>query len=174
MAGHRRSVGEVRAWRAAMAAALVAETVAGFLPWLRTGERERNAYELVDAARSLDALDSAAVRLLASAWYLVPLAAALCWLGLLLDPHRPSGSLTRGAAGLGLATGLLGVLFALAVEGAPIPVQGGVRATLVASLTVMIGSTGLAIGGVIEHRKAGEHELAPGCGRLAATGDGAH
>jgi hypothetical protein len=149
------------AWRVTMLVAVAVEAAAGFLPWLRTGERERNAYELVEVARSLDVLDTGLHRTLAGAWFLVPLAAALCWLAALLRWRR-------SAALIALAAGLLGALFAGGLERAATPVQAGVRATLVASLAVVVGST-------VELWRAGRDELAPGGTgrRFAASGDAA-
>lgn len=133
-----------------MLVAIVAEAVAGFLPWLRTGERERSAYELIDAARTLDVLDSAVVRGLALAWFLVPLAAAVCCLAVLLHARR-------AAALLAVGTGLLGAGFALRVELAPLPALSGVHLTLIAALAVVVGGTFELV-----------HELAEGDGRELA------
>jgi hypothetical protein len=133
-----------------MVVAIVGEAVAGFLPWLRTGERERSAFELVDAARNLEVLDSAVVRGLAMAWFLVPLAAALCCLALLLHARR-------AAALLAIGTGLLGAGFALRVELTPLPALSGAHLTLIASLAVVVAGTVELV-----------HELAEGDGRELA------
>jgi hypothetical protein len=134
-----------------MVVAIVGEAVAGFLPWLRTGERERSAYELVDAARSLDVLDSAVVRGLALAWFLVPLATTLCCLALLLHARRV-------AALLAIGTGLLGAGFALRLEVAPLPTLFGARLTLIAALAVVVAGTAEL---VHELAEGGRRELAP-------------
>jgi hypothetical protein len=134
-----------------MLVAIVAEAVAGFFPWLQTGERRRSAYELIDAARTLDVLDSAVVRGLALAWFLVPLAAALCCLAVLLHARR-------AAALLAIATGLLGAGFALRLELAPLPVLSGVHLTLIAALAVVVGGTFEL---VHELAEGGRRELAP-------------
>ena len=107
---------------------------AGFLPWVRTGERERTAFELIDAARTLHVLDSTLLRLLAAAFYFVPLAAALAWVADLSQQPRIATVL----AGL---TALLGLLVALGVETAAVPALAGVRATLVAVAVVIGGGT---------------------------------
>ena len=107
---------------------------AGFLPWVRTGERERTAFELIDAARTLHFLDSGVLRLLAAAFYFVPLAAALGWVAELSQQPR----LARALAGL---TALFGSLVALGVETAAVPALAGVRATLVAAVAVIVGGT---------------------------------
>jgi len=47
------------AQRMALAAALAAvtiETVCAFLPWVRTGHRDRTSFEVISAARELDVL----------------------------------------------------------------------------------------------------------------------
>jgi hypothetical protein len=134
-----------------MVVAIVGEAVAGFLPWLRTGERERSAYELVDAARSLDVLDSAVVRGLAMAWFLVPLAAALCCLAMLLHARRV-------AALLAIGTGLLGAGFSLRVELAPLPALSGAHLTLITSLVVVVAGTVELVHDLAE---GGRRELAP-------------
>jgi hypothetical protein len=113
-------------------AALVA--AAGFLPWVRTGERERSAFELIDAARMLHVLDSGVVRVLAVAFYFVPFTAMLCWVAVL--SQQP-----RAAAVLAIGTGLLGLLVAIGVETAAVTALSGVRATLVAAVAVIVGGT---------------------------------
>lgn len=117
-----------------MLVAIVVEAVAGFLPWIRTGQRERSGFELVDTARTLDVLDSGVQRGLALALYLVPLAAALCWFAVLM--HR-----RRAAAVLAIATGVVGAIVALSVERAAVASLSGVRATLIAALAVLVGGT---------------------------------
>src|SRR5688572_13235763 len=82
---------------------------AGFLPWVRTGERERSAFELVDAARVLDVLDSGVLRTLALAFYFLPLVAMLGWVAELSKQPRVATLL----AGLVATTGLV---VALGVE----------------------------------------------------------
>lgn len=113
-------------------AAVVA--AAGFLPWVRTGERERSAFELIDAARMLDVLDSTLLRALATAFYFVPLVAMLCWVAELAQQPRV-------AAVLGIACGLLGLLVALGIETAAVTALAGVRATLIAAVAVIVGGT---------------------------------
>lgn len=113
-------------------AALVAAT--GFLPWVRTGERERSAFELIDAARMLDVLDSGVLRALAVAFYFVPFAAMLCFVAVLSQQPRI-------AAVLAIGTGLLGLLVALGVETAAVTALSGVRATVVAAVAVIVGGT---------------------------------
>jgi hypothetical protein len=133
--------------RVVMLAAVGVEALAGFFPWIRTGQRERNGFELIDAARTLDVLDSGIQRGLALAWYLVPLAAALCWLAALLHLHRI-------AALLAIGTGLLGTGIALSVERVPMPSLLGVHVALIAALAVVAG-------GILELLEGGRHELAP-------------
>jgi hypothetical protein len=90
----------------------------------------------------------------------VPLAAALCWLAGLLHWRRT-------AAAIALVTGVLGAVFAGGLERAATPVEVGVRATLVASLAVIVGST-------VELWRAGRDERATRPRReLAASGDAA-
>ena len=119
--------------RTLMLTAVAAEALAGFLPWVRSGRRERTSFELIDAARTLDVLDSGLARGLAVAWYLVPLAAALCWLAVLLHFRRT-------AAVVAIAVGLLGVGLAFSIERAPVASLAGVRATLVAGVAVIAGA----------------------------------
>jgi hypothetical protein len=129
-----------------VSAGVAGEVVGGFLPWIRSGQRQRNGFELVDAARTLDVLDSGVQRALAAAWYLVPLAAALCWLAMLLHRYRT-------AAGVAITTGLIGGLVAVSVEQAAIPSLVGVRTTLFSALAVVAGAT-------IELVEGRRHELA--------------
>jgi hypothetical protein len=139
------------AGRSVMLVGIVGEAAAGFLPWLRTGERERNGYELIDAARTLDVLDSAVVRIMALAWFVVPLAAALCCLAVLLQAPRV-------AAALAIATGLLGAGFALRVELTPLPALSGAHLTLAAAVAVVVGGTLELVHDLAE---GGRRELAP-------------
>lgn len=136
--------------RALLLAATAATAVGGFLPWLRSGQRDRSGFELIDAARTLNALDSTTHRLLALGLYLVPLAAALCWLAVLLD--RP-----RFAGGIAVALGLLSLLAALSIERAPLPALTGVRATLVASVVAFGGGMAELLKGV--HRERAQQPL---------------
>jgi hypothetical protein len=136
-----------------MVTAVVVEALAGFLPWLRSGQRARNGFELVDAARSLDVLDAGWQRALAVGWYLVPLAATLCCLAVLLDRER-------AAAGLALAAGVVGMTITLLVELAPIPVLAGLRLSLVgATAAVAAGSLELKPRRARRERRT-HHELA--------------
>ena len=120
--------------RTVMLAGATAVAGAGFLPWVRTGERERSAFELVDAARVLDVLDSNVLRALAVAFYFVPLVAALGWVAELSQQPRL-------AAALAAATTMMGLLVAVGVEMAAIPALTGVRATLLAAVAVAAGGT---------------------------------
>lgn len=120
--------------RAPLLLAMAALAASGFLPWLSSGQRDRNGFELIDAARSLDTLDSTIQRGFALSMYLVPLAAALCWLAVLLE--RP-----RTAAVLAVATGLLTFLMALSIERAPFPSLVGARVTLGAAVVAIGGGT---------------------------------
>ena len=117
-----------------MLAGATAVAGAGFLPWVRTGERERSAFELIDAARMLDVLDSSVLRALAVAFYFVPLVAALGWVAEL------SGQ-SRLATVLAVSATVMGLLAALGIELAAIPALTGVRATLAAAMAVIVGGT---------------------------------
>lgn len=117
-----------------MLVAVAIEAAAGFLPWVRTGQRERTSFELISSARSLGVLDSGLERTLALAWYLVPLAATLAWLATLL--HRE-----RIGAALAVAAGVLGVGMVWAIDHGPIATLVGVRATLCAALVATAGGT---------------------------------
>jgi hypothetical protein len=120
--------------RTVMLTGATAMAGAGFLPWVRTGERERSAFELIDAARMLDVLDSGVLRALAVAFYFVPLVAALGWVAELSEQPRL-------ATALAVATALMGLLAALGVELAEVPALTGVRATLLAAAAVTAGGT---------------------------------
>lgn len=139
--------------RVVLAGAVGMEAVAGFLPWLRTGQRERNGFELVDAARSLDVLDAPWQRAIATLWYLVPLAATLCCLALLL--HRP-----RTAAGLAVGAGAVGLCITLLVELAAIPVLVGLRVGLVAALAAVVAGSLELVPHRGRHERRTHHELA--------------
>jgi lipopolysaccharide export LptBFGC system permease protein LptF len=138
-----------------MLVGIVGEALAGFLPWLQTGERQRNGYELIDAARALDveALEPLLWRSLALAWYLAPLAAAVCCLAALLHARRT-------AAVLAVVTGLVGAAVALLVElGIPAPARSGVALTLITAVAGLVGGT---VELVVARQEGGRRrELAP-------------
>lgn len=118
--------------RVLLLVAMAVLAVSGFLPWLRSGHRERTGFELIDAARTLHALDSTTVRVLALGMYLLPLAATLSWLALLTE--RP-----RTAAVIAVVAGLLGFLAALSIQRTPLPALIGVRAALIAAVVAIGG-----------------------------------
>jgi lipopolysaccharide export LptBFGC system permease protein LptF len=127
-------VGRAVTGRMVFVAAVSTEALAGFLPWLRSGQRERDGFELVDAARSLDVLDAGWQRALAVAWYLVPLTAALSCLALLLRRRRT-------AAGLAVGAGVVGVAVTLVVELARIPALPGLHVSLAAAVAAVVAGS---------------------------------
>lgn len=129
--------------RRIMLTAAVLLAACGFLPWLRSGQRERSGFELLDAARSLDVLGPTTLRALAFGLYLLPLAAALCWLAALLEWPKV-------AAAVGVAAGLLGGLPAVAMEQADIPTLVGVRIGWIAAAAIVAAA-------VVELFKSGHY-----------------
>lgn len=106
-----------RARRAVTVAAVLAvaiETACAFLPWVRTGRRDRTSFELISAARELDVLRSPLERVAATAWYLMPLLAALVALTAALAARRAMGlmAITTGFLGLAIGRGVLVAPFA--------------------------------------------------------------
>lgn len=136
-----------------MTAAVAVEALAGFLPWLRSGQRERDGFELVDTARSLDVLDAGWQRAIAVGWYLVPLAAALCCLAALLHHWRL-------AAGLAVGAGLVGAAVTLLVEWTTIPVLLGLRVSLVAAVAAVVAGSLELSPRRRGHERRTTHELA--------------
>ena len=97
-----------RAARTLLVASLVAvgiETITAFLPWVRTGHRDRTSFEVISAARELDVLRSPLERLVAAAWFTMPLLAALAALAAAASARRAAAIMTIAAGVLGLAIG---------------------------------------------------------------------
>jgi hypothetical protein len=116
--------------------ALGVETACAFLPWVRTGNRDRTSFEVIGAARELDVLRSPVERILAAAWYGMPLLAALAVLAAALGARRVMAVFAIGAGALGVAVGL-GVATAPFAHYAPLTVS------LVASAVAIIAGIGV-------------------------------
>jgi hypothetical protein len=124
---------------AVLIAGLVAggvEVAAAFLPWVRTGERERNSFELIGVARRLHVLQSAWEQPASAAWYFVPFVVALALVAAAIGRRAVAGALLAVA-------GLAGALVGLAVAGAPLGVLPGLRVTIVSA--VGAGAAGVAV-----------------------------
>ncbi len=121
-----------QAARAALVVALAATVASTFLPWVRTGTRERNSYQLIAAARRLHVLEGTLERLAAPGWFFVPFLAALSVLA--LATGRP-----RLASGLGVAVGAGAVGLVIAVRAEPLtPLCGQQVTACVAAFTMVV------------------------------------
>lgn len=104
---------------------------AGFLPWGRSGRRDRSSYELVAVADRLDVVSGTAATA-ARLWYAAPAAAAVVWL-----------AAVTGRRGVALAVGgvlaAAGIALAVAVRRSPLVARPGVPVTLVSAGVVGIG-----------------------------------
>jgi hypothetical protein len=107
--------------------------VATFLPWVRSGEVERNSYEVARSAERLDLVDGFLQRALVVSWYLVPLACALVLLALARDAQRV-------AASVGLAVALLVSMVATLLAASTLDTAAGPIAALVAAVASVAGS----------------------------------
>jgi hypothetical protein len=119
-----------RAQRAALIATLIAvaiESTSAFLPWVRTGHRNRTSFEVISAARELDVLRSPLERVVAAAWYAMPLAAAL--------------GARRAMAMAAVAAGVLGIAVGRGVFVGPFAHY--------AALVVSLAASGVAVTGGI-------------------------
>ncbi|MGH9185259.1 MAG: hypothetical protein ACRD0U_05525 [Acidimicrobiales bacterium] len=105
---------------------------AAFLPWVRSGESERNSFELLGVARRLGVLDSGWQRVAVVGWYFMPLAVTLVGLAMLLGRRR-------AVALIGAAIGLGGVALVAAVRSAPVHTGMGVPITMVAGVVTAGG-----------------------------------
>ena len=128
-----------RAAPAVLVAGLVAgaaEVGGAFLPWVRTGERERNSFELIGVARRLRVLQSAWEQPASAAWYFVPLVIALALVAAAVGRRAVAGGLLALAGAAGIAVGV-------AVAAAPLAVLPGLRVTIVGA--VGAGAAGVAV-----------------------------
>lgn len=128
----------LRAARRRLAPALVgigaASVVGGaFLPWVASGDRVRNSFEVVRAGRSLGVLDGDLERAGALAWYLVPVVGALTLLGL-------SAGFRRTAAVLAAVAGVAGLTMAFTVRATSLPTRSGPGVTMGASALAIVGA----------------------------------
>lgn len=126
-----------KAHRALGPALLVTGTVSmvggALLPWVATGERQRNSFEIVRAGRALGVLDHGVEKLAGQGWYLVPVVAALALLGLAVGCRRT-------AAALGAVAAAAAVAMALVVRATSFPARFGIGVTMGAAVLAVIGA----------------------------------
>jgi hypothetical protein len=125
--------------------AATVEVAAAFLPWVRTGERQRTSFELLGSARRLGLFPSGWERSVADLWYFVPLLVAVAWLA------AAAGRSRTVVAGTTLA-GVAGVAVASVVQRARVPAAIGLRVTLTASLVAVLLGLAYAVGSVGRRR----------------------
>lgn len=103
------------------------------LPWVATGERQRNSFEIVRAGHALGVLDGRLEELAGQAWYLLPLVGALTVCGL-------AAGFRRAAAGLGAVAGLAAMVMALVVRATSLPTRPGIGVTMGAAALAISGA----------------------------------
>jgi len=81
--------------------------VVAFLPWVRSGERERNSFELLRSADRLDLIDGAVQRATQLGWLLMPVAVGVVVLALAWGRHRIGGVAALFAGVLASVVGAL-------------------------------------------------------------------
>ena len=127
--------------RAVTVAGALAVVTAGFLPWSRSGEAQRNSFELARSAERLDVLTGAAHQA-AVAWYLVPALVALLWITATLRWDRAAAGLGAVVGALALAAAALVLRSPLKVEPA-VPIAGGAGAVALAGALALGASRGI-------------------------------
>lgn len=117
--------------RTVAVAGLATVVLASFAPWLRSGERTRSSYDLVQVVDRIDVLDGGSLRWLPTAWVCVPLLAAIaiaCFVG----------GAPRWAAGLSAVVGGFALVVGWAVLEAPFCPEWGSRAAVGGGALVVI------------------------------------
>jgi hypothetical protein len=109
--------------------------VGAFLPWVASGEAERNSFATVRAARTLDLVANSFGDAVLAGWFAVPLGAALVLLFAALGRRR-------WAAMVAGCLGLVAAGFAALVIASPVETRAGVIVTLVAGLLTIVGAAG--------------------------------
>lgn len=115
--------------------ALLAAAAAG-LPWATTGERTRNAFQLMRAVDSAGLAEGPGARTLIVATALLPALAAAAWVAASL--RRP-----RLLATLGSGTGAIAMAGGVVVMRSPVEAGVGVYLALVAAALTMGGALAL-------------------------------
>jgi hypothetical protein len=95
----------VRRWSLGVGGAAV--LIVAFLPWVRSGERDRNSFELLRSADRLDLLDGVVQRAAQIGWLLLPVAVGIVVVALALGHGRIAAA---GALAAGLASLIIGAL----------------------------------------------------------------
>jgi hypothetical protein len=125
--------GAATRWLRVTIVSLAFVVVGAFLPWVASGEAERNSFATVRAARALDLVGNSFGDAVLAAWFVVPLAAALVLLFALVGRRRWA----EVVAGV---VGLVAVAFAGVVIASPVETRAGVYLTLVAGLLAIVGA----------------------------------
>jgi hypothetical protein len=134
-------------WTACAGSGVVA--VAGFLPWARSGSRQRSSFDLARLADRLDLVDGRWTSILLALWAMIPLLAALTLLAAVFERPRP----VLASAGLASALGVTGVALAART---PLPLSAGVWVALGGAAVGLVGITALGIGIIrLKYRRVG-------------------
>jgi hypothetical protein len=112
----------VRRWSLGVGCAAV--LMVAVLPWVRSGERDRNSFELLRSADRLDLLDGVVQRAAQITWLLLPVAVGIVIVALAIGRGRIAAS---GALGAGLASFLIaGVVIGSSLDTTAWPVVASV------------------------------------------------
>ena len=126
----------VRRWSLGVGGAAV--LVVAFLPWVRSGERDRNSFELLRSADRLDLIDGVVQRAAQIGWLLLPVAVGMVVVALALGHGRIAAA---GALAAGLASLIIGALVvSSALDSTPWPAVAfalGVGVALVATIELV-------------------------------------
>ena len=121
-----------------------------FLPWLRSGTRDRNSYAVVDAADALGVLDNWGGSTSARIWYCLPLLVAFVAAAFVAGRHRL-------LALSSFVAGALGVVGGLATYRSPLAPRYGLTAALIASVGLVIVASALGLLDYRQHRVTQTH-----------------
>jgi hypothetical protein len=111
----------------------VVVAVAGFLPWLRSGQVVRDSFQVVRVADHLDLADGVGQQVAIGLWYVLPALCALTVLAAVI--HR----LTAMAV-LGVLVGVVAVAAAGLTIRAPFPSEAGPWVALLAGAVTVVAS----------------------------------
>lgn len=126
-------------------AASLAVLAAAFLPWVRSGRVDRNAFAVARTARNLGVVDTTPERALLLAYVLMPALVACVWLS-------AAAARRRLVAVLAVSVGAIAIAAGAVVAAGPVRTGPGVAASIVAGSFALAGAAWLV---TVERRADG-------------------
>lgn len=115
----------------------VTSLVNAFLPWTRSGATRRSGFATARTADALGFIEGAALRVLVTTWYLLPVVVLGAVVATVARRHLVS-------ALLAVAAGVLGLTAAAIVLASPLRPTAGPMAAILAGIVAIAGGLGLA------------------------------